>query len=52
MNTLRCPSCDREVVAEVASGDAAVTVSDGYTVCDVRPNQHDGTGFRHYVHDE
>lgn len=50
MSPLHCPACDREAIAEVASGDARVTVSDGFTVCDVRPHQHEEGGFRHYVH--
>jgi hypothetical protein len=52
MSDLHCPSCGRDAIAEVASADAAVNVTDGYTVCDVRPHQHDETGFRHYIHDE
>lgn len=52
MSELECPACERKVIAEVATADARVSVSDGYTVCDIPPDQHDEHGYRHYVHVE
>lgn len=52
MNELHCPACDQSAIAEVASGDARVNTIDGYSVCDIRPHEHSGTGFRHFVHKE
>lgn len=49
---LECSACGRNAIAVVASGDAAVDVADGFSECEVSPDKHSGTGFRHYVHAE
>jgi hypothetical protein len=52
VSEIRCLACDRPAIATVASGDATVEVDDAHTVCEVRPYDHDGIGFRYFIHEK
>jgi len=47
---IQCPVCEQSALAEVATGDAAIQVAENGSVCKLKPREHDGMGFRYYVH--
>jgi hypothetical protein len=47
---IECPVCDRAAVADIAASDVSVRTAAGYSVCELKPNEHDDYGFRYYIH--
>lgn len=47
---IKCPVCDRAAVVDIVASDVSVRTMAGYSVCELKPHEHDGYGFRYYVH--
>ena len=47
---IECPVCNREAVVDIAASDVSIRTVDRYSVCELKPSEHDDIGFRYYVH--